>query len=100
MILSALFAYTSGRWLHLDKPQRDARYIGFNFDRLCERVLSLCRSATSIESCEKLEGGFSRAFVMKTDNGRCVVAKFPMSVAGPAGYVTNSEVATVAYCKG
>ncbi|EFW19952.1 conserved hypothetical protein [Coccidioides posadasii str. Silveira] len=95
--LDSLFAYTSGRWLHLDKPQRDARYIHFNFDRLCEKVLSLCPSATFIESCEKLEGGFSKAFVMKTNNGRRVVAKFPMSVAGPATYVTNSEVATITY---
>ncbi|KMU78074.1 hypothetical protein CISG_06836 [Coccidioides immitis RMSCC 3703] len=94
---TSLFAYTASRWLHLDKPQRDARYIEFNFDRLCEKVLSLCPSGTSIESCQKLEGGFSKAFIIKTNNGRRVVAKFPTSVAGPARYVTNSEVATITY---
>ncbi|KAK2810959.1 hypothetical protein FQN50_002550 [Emmonsiellopsis sp. PD_5] len=94
---ATLFTYTSGRWLHLDKPQRDARYVKFNFNQLCQKVLSLCPSATSIESCEKVEGGFSKVFIMKMDNGRCVVVKFPMAVVGPAGYVTNSEVATVTY---
>ncbi|QVM07791.1 hypothetical protein D8B26_002482 [Coccidioides posadasii str. Silveira] len=96
---TSLFAYTASRWLHLDKPQRDARYIEFNVDRLCEKVLSLCPSGTSIESCQKLEGGFSKAFIIKTNNGRHVVVKFPTSVAGPAGYVTNSEVATITYHK-
>lgn len=93
----ALFAYTSGRWLHLDKLQRDARYLKFDFSRLCQKVLSVCPSATSIKSCEKLEGGFSKAFIMKTDCRRRVVAKFRMSVVGPASYVTNSEVAAITY---
>ncbi|EER29750.1 hypothetical protein CPC735_000060 [Coccidioides posadasii C735 delta SOWgp] len=52
---TSMFAYTASQWLHLDKPQRDARYIEFNVDRLCEKVLSLCPSGTSIESCQKLE---------------------------------------------
>ena len=36
---------------------------------------------------------------MTTDDGSRVVAKLPTSVAGPARFVTNSEVATVTYCK-
>ncbi|KAF3491941.1 uncharacterized protein GIQ15_01458 [Arthroderma uncinatum] len=97
----SMYAYTAGRWLHLDKAQRNARYIEFNFDRLCEKVLSLCPSATSIESCQKLEGGFSKVLILKTDNGRDIVVKFPTSVAGSARHVTNSEVATITYlqCK-
>ncbi|KAK2808028.1 hypothetical protein FQN50_005110 [Emmonsiellopsis sp. PD_5] len=94
---TSLFEYTAGRWLHLDKPQRDARYIEFDFNRLYEKVLSLCPSATSIQSFQKLEGGFSKAFVFRTNNDKHVVAKFPTSVAGPARYVTNSEVATITY---
>ncbi|PGG97356.1 hypothetical protein AJ79_09227 [Helicocarpus griseus UAMH5409] len=97
MSATSLFAYTAGRWLHLDKPQRDARYIEFDFGRLCEKVLSLCPSATSIQSYQKLEGGFNKAFVFRTNNDKHVVAKFPTSVAGPARYVTNSEVATITY---
>ncbi|PGH34445.1 hypothetical protein GX50_02713 [[Emmonsia] crescens] len=68
------FAYTASRWLHLNNLQREG-------------------------CCEKLEGGFSKAFIITTDDGRCVVAKFLTSVAGPATFVTNSEVATITYCK-
>lgn len=71
----------------------------FNIDQLCKKVLSLCPSAISIRSCKKLEGGFSKAFVITTDNGKRLVAKLPTSVAGPPRLVTNSEVATMAYCR-
>ncbi|KKZ66492.1 hypothetical protein EMCG_07772 [[Emmonsia] crescens] len=94
---TSLFEYTAGRWLHLDKQQRDARYIEFNMDRLFEKVLSLRPSATSVTSCQKIEGGFSKAFIIETDDGRCAVAKLPTSVAGLARHVTNSEVATITY---
>ncbi|KAK2765358.1 hypothetical protein FQN54_008204 [Arachnomyces sp. PD_36] len=97
--MEAPFDYTAGRWLHLDQPQREARYIRFNVDHLYKKVLSLCPSATSIESCQKLEGGFSRAFIITTNDESRVVAKFPTSVAGPARYVTNSEVATITYLR-
>ncbi|EEP78409.1 predicted protein [Uncinocarpus reesii 1704] len=95
----APFAYTAGRWLHLDKEQRQARYLRFDFDALCEKVLSLSPLAASIQSCQKLEGGFSRAFIFTTDDGRRVVAKFPMPVAGSPRFITNSEVATITYLK-
>ncbi|KAK2764527.1 hypothetical protein FQN54_009222 [Arachnomyces sp. PD_36] len=93
------FEYTFGRWLRLDAEQREARCVKFNIDELCKRVLSLCPSATSVQSCQKLEGGFSKAFIITTDDGKRLVAKFPTSVAGPPRLVTNSEVATIAYLK-
>ncbi|KAM5442588.1 hypothetical protein MferCBS31731_002467 [Microsporum ferrugineum] len=93
----SMFAYTAGRWLHLDKLQRDARFVKFNYDRLCEKILSLCPSAASIRSFQKLEGGFSKAFILETDSGRKLVVKFPTSVAGSAKHITNSEVATITY---
>lgn len=52
-----------------------------------------------MKSCQKLEGGFSRAFIITIDDGKRIVAKFSTSVAGPASFVTNSEVATMTYCK-
>ncbi|PGH11609.1 hypothetical protein AJ79_04749 [Helicocarpus griseus UAMH5409] len=97
LLAKSPFAYTAGKWLHLDKLQREARYVAFDFERLCEKVLTLCPSAKAIESCEKIEGGFSRAFIMTTDDGRRVVAKYPTSVAGEPRFTTNSEVATVTY---
>lgn len=96
---AAMFPYTGGRWLHLDRQQRDARHVKFDFDHLCEKVLSLYPSATSIKNIQKIEGGFSKVFIIRTDNDENVVVKLPTSVAGSARHITNSEVATIMYCK-
>ncbi|KAL8671232.1 MAG: hypothetical protein Q9168_004264 [Polycauliona sp. 1 TL-2023] len=42
------YNYTSGRWLHNDKLERDARYIKFDFDELREKVIELCHGAPAI----------------------------------------------------
>ncbi|GBF61013.1 altered inheritance of mitochondria protein 9 [Trichophyton mentagrophytes] len=94
-----MFPYTAGRWLHLDKQQHDARYVKFDFDRLCEKILSLYPSATSIKDFQKIEGGFSKVFIIRTDNDENAVVKLPTSVAGSARHITNSEVATIMYLK-
>ncbi|EFR01815.1 hypothetical protein MGYG_04815 [Nannizzia gypsea CBS 118893] len=96
---ASIFPYTAGWWLHLDKEQRAARYIEFDFDRLCEKVLSLCPSATSIKNFQKIEGGFSKVFIIETNNDKNVVVKLPTSTAGSARHITNSEVATMTYLK-
>lgn len=98
MVRDDPFEHTFGRWLRLDAEQREARCVKFNIDELCKKVLSLCPSAASVQSCQKLEGGFSKAFIITTDDGKRLVAKFPTSVAGPPSLVTNSEVATISYC--
>jgi hypothetical protein len=89
--------YTSGRWLRRDKLERDSRYILFDFNRLCERVVEMCPGAFSIAAYEKKEGGYNRVFIFSTDNGKRVVAKLPFSLAGPLRLTTNSEVATMKY---
>ena len=33
------------------------------------------------------------------DNGTCLVARLPTTIAGPPRLKTNSEVATMVYCK-
>lgn len=53
--------YTDGRWLRNDQKERDMRYIAFNFDALCGKILKLCPGAGSIANCEKIEGGFNRS---------------------------------------
>jgi hypothetical protein len=66
------------------------------------KVISLCSpsaAVSSIKSCEKIDGGFSRAFIIIMGNGKRVVAKFPTAAAGPGRFVTNSEVATMEYSK-
>ena len=89
--------YTNGRWLYRDKLERDARYIEFNFDELCKRIIELCPGAGSIASYEKKEGGYNRVFIFTCDNWERIVARLPTWVAGPSRLTTNSEVATIKY---
>jgi hypothetical protein len=91
------YTYTSGRWLRHDKLQIDSRYIEFDFDALCRRVIELSPGATSIATYDKKEGGFNRVFIFTTDNGKTVVARLPFAFAGPPSLTTNSEVATIRY---
>ncbi|KAJ8130483.1 hypothetical protein O1611_g3144 [Lasiodiplodia mahajangana] len=90
-------AYTSGRWLRHDKARRDARYIKFNFEALCQKVIDLCPGAEAITTFEKLEGGFNRVFIFTLDNAKKIVARLPFPVAGPPKLTTASEVATIRY---
>ena len=92
------YNYTKGRWLRNDAIERKARFIQFDFDALCRKIVALCPGAHSVTSCEKIEGGSNRVFIFQTDDGNRLVAKLPFSVAGPPRYTTGSEVATVEYC--
>ena len=75
------------------------RYIHFDFNALQEKVLALCQGAQYIASCEKKEGGYNRVFIFRTDNNERIVARLPFALAGPPRLTTNSEVATIEYCK-
>lgn len=89
--------YTSGRWLRNDKLERNSRYISFDFESLCKRVIALCAGAVSIATYDKKEGGFNRVFILTTNNGKGVVARLPFTLAGPSRLTTSSEVATIKY---
>lgn len=71
----------------------------FDFPALCERAIRACPGATGVVEYEKREGGFNRVFILTMDNGRRVVARVPTGIAGPSRLTTNSEVATMSYCK-
>jgi hypothetical protein len=89
--------YTSGRWLHRDEEQHASRYINFDFQALCEKVLILHPEASHIVSYEKKEGGYNKVFIFLLNNGKRIVARLPTRAAGPRTLTTNSEVATIAY---
>ena len=91
--------YTSGRWLHRDEEQRASRYINFDFQELCKKVLFLSPEAPHIVSYDKKEGGYNRVFIFLLNNGKRIVARLPTRVAGPSTLTTNSEVATMIYGK-
>ena len=91
-------SYTDGHWLHRDELQRQARYVHFDFSRLCDVAIRVSEGASCVTSYEKKEGGYNRVFILTMDTGNRVVARIPTRVAGPARLTTNSEVATIEYC--
>ncbi|KAF7542979.1 hypothetical protein G7046_g10081 [Stylonectria norvegica] len=93
------YGYTSGCWMRNDEAQRQARRVEFNFDSLIQKAIDSSPGAKEMLSCDKVEGNFNRAFIIRLDNGLKVVARIPFSVAGPQRLTTHSEVATMAYVR-
>jgi hypothetical protein len=93
------YSYTAGRWLNRDMLEVEARRLVFDFDVLCAVVVQLCPGATKVAHYEKHEGSFNRVFILELDNGTRIVARLPTRITGPPRLTTNSEVATMAYCK-
>lgn len=91
------YSYTDGHWLHQDELQRNARYVSFDFSRLCDVAVGLSEGASHVVSYEKKAGGYNRVFILTMDTGKRIVAKIPTRVAGPPRLTTNSEVATITY---
>jgi hypothetical protein len=46
-----------------------------------------------------MEGGFSKALLLRKEDGSEIIAKIPFPIAGPPKYTTASEVATLKYRK-
>jgi hypothetical protein len=94
-----LYNYTRDRRLINDLLEREARYLSFDYERLYDVVISHSPGAKHITAVEKSEGGNARVLIFSLDNGRKVVAKLPVSVAGPKRLTTNSDEATMEYSK-
>ena len=92
-----LHEYTSGRWLHRNKEQTEARYIEFDYNALCRKAVEQCPGSHSVAECKKIEGGFNRVFLFTMDDEQTLIARLPFSLAGPSRLVIHSEVATIAY---
>ncbi|THV72328.1 hypothetical protein D6D27_09613 [Aureobasidium pullulans] len=90
---------TSGRWLHRNKEQTEARYIQFDYDALCRKAVEQCPGSQSVAECKKIEGGSNRVFLFTMDDEQTLIARLPFSLAGPSRLVIHSEVAAIAYIK-
>lgn len=44
-----------------------------------------------------MEGGFSKALLLRKQDGSEMIAKIPFAIAGPPKYTTASEVAVLRY---
>lgn len=92
---SDLFRYTSGRWLWDEEQQLLDRYRVFDAGEL-QRVAARSVEANACLDIKKCgEGGYNKVFGLTMDNGMVVIARIPNPNAGPAGYTTASEVATM-----
>ncbi|GLA56999.1 hypothetical protein AtubIFM56815_006019 [Aspergillus tubingensis] len=94
-----LFAYTNGRFLVNEEYQLARRYAKFDLNALCSVAAAVGDVPSPVASVSKLEGGFSKALLMRKENGSEVVAKIPCRIAGPAGLTTASEVGVLEYLR-
>ncbi|KAG5287825.1 phosphotransferase enzyme family protein [Histoplasma capsulatum G186AR] len=92
-----LFDYTNGNFLVNENFQFEQRYVKFDLDALCDVAAAAGGEASPIKAIEKMEGGFSKALLMKKENGMEIIAKIPCRNSGPAVYTTESEVAVLKY---
>lgn len=89
------FRYTSGRWLWNEEEQLADRYKAFNVPEL-QRVAAESVGANMCVGMTKLgEGNYNKVFRLIMDNGLTTIARIPNPNAGPPGYTTASEVATM-----
>lgn len=94
-----LFIYTNGRFLANEAEACKRRYLSFDVDQLCAVAAAAGDSSSPIRTIDKMEGGFSRALIMRKEDGSEVVAKMPFPIAGPPKYTTASEVAVLKFSK-
>ncbi|PYH73234.1 uncharacterized protein BO88DRAFT_421641 [Aspergillus vadensis CBS 113365] len=94
-----LFAYTNGHFLVNEEHQLAQRDVKFNVDALCSVAAALGDVPSPVASVDKMEGGFSKALLIRKENGSEVVAKIPCQIAGPARLTTASEVGVLEYLR-
>ncbi|KAJ5211222.1 Aminoglycoside phosphotransferase [Penicillium cf. griseofulvum] len=94
-----LFAYTNGHFLVDEQNQLSRRYVRFDLDALCNTASTAGGNTSPIIAIEKMEGGFSKAFLMRKDNGTEVIAKIPCRIAGPPSLTTSGEVGVLEYVR-
>lgn len=69
----------------------------FSIDNLCALAAAQFGSATECIHLDKIEGNSNKALALTMGNGSEVIAKIPCPNAGPASYMTSSEVATLVF---
>ncbi|KAF2276240.1 uncharacterized protein EI97DRAFT_377861 [Westerdykella ornata] len=78
-----LFKYTNGRFLVNENHARERRYVKFDVDQLCAVAASASGQHSPVHAIEKMEGGFSKALLLRKEDGSEIIAKIPFSIAGP-----------------
>ncbi|KAJ5203019.1 hypothetical protein N7449_005098 [Penicillium cf. viridicatum] len=94
-----LFTYTNGHFLANEEYQLNRRYVRFDVDELCNTTATVGGKFSQVTAIDKMEGGFSKAFLMRKENGSEVIAKIPCHIAGPPTLTTAGEVGALEYIR-
>ncbi|RHZ47802.1 uncharacterized protein CDV56_104518 [Aspergillus thermomutatus] len=94
-----LFAYTNGHFLIDEEHQLSRRYVRFDLDALCGTAAMAGGDSSRVAAIDKMEGRFSKAFLMKRTDGTDVIAKIPCRIAGPPSLTTAGEVGVLEYVR-
>ncbi|EEP78285.1 predicted protein [Uncinocarpus reesii 1704] len=96
-----LFGYSRHRWIFNEEKELARRYRKFDLQKLIEVAIDTAGDGahgyTKVLNC--VEGMHNKALLLTMDNGKEVFAKLPNPNAGPAQYVTASEVATLEFLR-
>ena len=83
-----------------NKKERMAEhYIRFNVPELIYTAARAVGRDRYIDIIKVAEGGFNKIFLLTIDNRYEVIARIPIPIAGPAYYITASEVITIDYLR-
>ncbi|KAK0100514.1 hypothetical protein ONS96_007788 [Cadophora gregata f. sp. sojae] len=93
-----LFRYTNGRFLAAEETQCRRRHLKFNVQKLCDVAAALGDPSPVIQ-IEKMEGGFSKALLLRRADGQEYIAKLPCPNAGFPHFTTASEVAVLQFVR-
>ncbi|KIY52783.1 hypothetical protein FISHEDRAFT_14711, partial [Fistulina hepatica ATCC 64428] len=74
------------------------RYIKFDVSAL-HRTAAKAIGAHTVTSMTKIAENLNRVFLLSFDNGTEAIAHFSTPLAGPAHYLTASEVATMDFLR-
>ncbi|KKZ65440.1 hypothetical protein EMCG_08730 [[Emmonsia] crescens] len=91
-----MFIYRRHRWLFNEERELGRRHLHFNLRKLVKIAVDAvgdgAQSCTKVLKC--VEGLHNKALLLTMDNGKEAFVKLPNPNAGPARYVTASEMAT------
>lgn len=66
-------------------------------DELCNTAAAAGGKYSPVTAIDKMEGGFSKAFLIRKENRSEVIAKIPCHIAGPPTLTTAGEVGALEY---
>ncbi|KAJ5936044.1 hypothetical protein N7454_005342 [Penicillium verhagenii] len=78
-----LFAYTNGHFLANEEYQLSRRYVRFDVDELCKTAAAVGGKSSRVTAIDKMEGGFSKAFLMGKENGSELLSQKHTSIPVP-----------------